>query len=40
VNPERYHPELLQTIQGFFMAVLLGGILGSLWNLGLKKDVR
>ena len=40
VNPERYHPELLQTIQGFFMAVLLGGILGTLWNFGLKKDVR
>ncbi len=39
VNPERYHPELLQTIQGFFMAVLLGSILGALWNFGSKKDV-
>ena len=33
VAPDRYHPDSIQTIQGIGMAVVLGGILGTVWKI-------
>lgn len=37
-NPARYHIDPAQTFQGFFMAVMLGCILGALLNFELKGN--
>jgi len=36
MRPIRYHFNAAQTLQGLFLAVILGLILGSLWKKGLK----
>ena len=36
IKPERYHPNLLQSVQGFFLAIILGLIIG--WFYQHKKD--
>jgi len=38
VKPVRYHFEAGQSLQGLFLAVILGLILGSLWKMGLKAS--
>ncbi len=32
-DPERYHPDVGQTAQGFVFAVMVGVVLGSLWKM-------
>ena len=32
-DPERYHADLGQTVQGFVFAVMVGAMLGSLWKM-------
>jgi len=36
VKPIRYHFEVEQSLQGLFLAAILGLILGSLWKMGLR----
>ncbi len=38
LKPIRYHFEVEQSLQGLFLAVILGLILGSLWKMGLKAS--
>ncbi|MEK6591075.1 MAG: hypothetical protein AABZ11_10400 [Nitrospinota bacterium] len=38
VNPMRYHAELPATIQGFTLAVLMGGILGIVCQIWQKSE--
>lgn len=37
-DPARYHPEIAETFQGFVLAIILGCILGALWELRQKAD--
>ena len=37
INPDRYHPNMPQTIQGFILAVIMGGLLGFLWKIKSKE---
>ena len=37
-NPERFHPDRDQTIQGFVMAIVLGLILATFWNIVKKRE--
>ena len=37
-NPERYHPAIDEAIQGLVLAVILGCILGSLWEIKQRTD--
>ncbi len=37
-NPERFLPDRDQTIQGFVMAIVLGLILATFWNIVKKRD--
>lgn len=37
LNPDRYHPDMPQALQGLLLSVLLGSIFGTLWNLEHKK---
>ncbi len=39
VNPERYHPDLPQTLQGLGLAVVLGVILSMFWKKSLYKSL-
>ena len=32
VVPERYHMEIAQSLQGLLLSLMLGGLLGVLWN--------
>lgn len=36
MSPIRYHFDLGQSLQGLFLAVVLGLILGTFWKMGLK----
>jgi len=38
VKPIRYHFEAEQSLQGLFLAVILGLILSTLWKMGLKAS--
>jgi len=38
LKPIRYHFEIEQSLQGLFLAVMLGLILGTLWKMGLKAS--
>ncbi len=41
IKPIRYHFEVGQSLQGLFLAVILGLILSTLWKMGLKaQDVE
>ncbi len=40
LRPIRYHFELGQTLQGLFLAAVLGLILGSFWKMGLKASEK
>jgi hypothetical protein len=35
--PWRYHAEMVQTVQGFFLAVFMGALLGVLWERVVKE---
>ncbi|MBI5874765.1 MAG: hypothetical protein HZB81_02795 [Deltaproteobacteria bacterium] len=37
VEPERYHPITAQSIQGFVLAIIMGGLLGFLWKIKSKE---
>ena len=37
-DPVRYHPSIAETLQGFVLAVILGCILGSLWEMRQRAD--
>ena len=37
-NPGRFHPDAAQTLQGFMLAIVLGLILTTFWNIGKKRD--
>lgn len=36
-EPERYHSDNAQTLQGFTLAIILGAILGTLWGSKFGK---
>lgn len=38
VAPWRYHQVMVQTVQGFFLAVLMGLILGVLWKRSFNSS--
>jgi hypothetical protein len=35
-DPGRFHPDAAQTLQGFMLAIVLGLILTTFWNIGKK----
>ena len=37
-DPGRFHPDAAQTLQGFMLAIVLGLILTTFWNIGKKRD--
>lgn len=37
-SPARFHPDAAQTLQGFVLAIVLGFILTTFWNIGKKRD--
>lgn len=37
-DPGRFHPDVAQTLQGFMLAIVLGIILSTFWNIGKKRD--
>lgn len=37
VNPDRYHPDIPQTVQGFILAIMMGGLLGFLLKIKSKE---
>ena len=37
IEPERYHPETAQSIQGFILAIVMGCILGILWKINKTR---
>lgn len=37
IEPERFHLVTVQTVQGFALAIILGGILGFLWKIKNKE---
>lgn len=37
-NPERFQPHTFQTIQGIALAIVLGLILATFWNIGKKRS--
>lgn len=39
VNPDRFHPVMLETLQGFVLAVIMGCILGGLWKRQEKREI-
>ncbi len=38
IKPIRYHFNLGQTLQGLFLSVILGLILGAIWKMGLRAQ--
>jgi len=37
IEPDRYHPETAQSIQGFILALIMGCILGTLWKINRRR---
>jgi len=37
IEEERYHPVTAQSVQGFVLAIIMGCILGTLWNIKNKE---
>ncbi len=37
-DPGRFHPDAAQTLQGFMLAIVLGLILTTFWNIGKKRN--
>ncbi|MBI3398957.1 MAG: hypothetical protein HY026_06980 [Deltaproteobacteria bacterium] len=37
IEPERFHLVTAQTVQGFFLAIIMGCILGFLWKIKRKE---
>lgn len=40
MEPGRYHFNMPEALQGLFLAVLLGAVLGVVWKSGLKETIE
>lgn len=39
IDPDRFHAVMIQTLQGFVLAILMGCVLGMLWRRGEEREV-